>query len=111
EAFSSQRRQPAEPSLIRATVCRLQVSQCHWIEVVVGEKNETKPLAPKRDDFANNGTDIPLPRLLPIGSPNRAERAVLGTSTNSLHRTPHVPITRQQIPSCRRERFAGDATA
>lgn len=44
-----------------------------------------------------------LTRTLAIRTPDRAKRAMLGATTNRLHRCPHVTIARDQIPSGRNE--------
>ncbi len=71
------------------------------IEVVVGQQNEAEAQAPQCDDFFDHVLHGPLARLLPVGLPHRAERAVLGAAANGLHRSPHVAIGRHADPSAR----------
>ena len=60
-----------------------------------------------RDDVVHAA----LARLLAVGSPDRAERAVLRAAAHGLHRAPHVAVLRQQVPPRRHERVAVDAAA
>ena len=57
------------------------------------------PLPPERDNFSDDIVDAALARLLPVRAPHRTERAMLRATANGLHRTPHVFVGRQQIPS------------
>ena len=50
-------------------------------------------------------------KLLAVGPPHGAERAVLRAAAHRLHRAPHVAPGGQQIPAARHERVAFDAAA
>ena len=76
-----------------------EIRERHRVEVVVGERDEAEALPPQRHDFADDGLDVGLPRLLSIGAPHGAEGAVLRATAHRLHRGPHVAILRQQIPA------------
>ena len=98
-------------ALVGAAVCRREIRQRDRIEVVVGEDDEAKALAAQLDDLAHNQAHVALARLLPVGAPDRTERAVLRAAADGLHRGPHVAIRRQQIPSRGRERITVDPPA
>src|SRR5207237_2683782 len=52
-----------------------------------------------------------LPWLLPVGAPNGAEGAVLGTAANGLDGRPHVAVAGQQVPARRLELLGSDPAA
>src|SRR5262249_50866676 len=81
------------------------------IEIVVGERDETKPAAPQFDDFVDDAVDTRLPRLLAVRAPDRAERAVLRTPADCLDRRPQIAAVRQQVPPCRYKVIRGEAAA
>ena len=91
--------------------CHPQILERHWIEVVVGQRDEPESTTTEIDDLFEHLVDVPLPRLLTVGSPDGAERAVLRTPADGLHRRPHVAPARQQIPAAGQERLAADAPA
>ena len=76
-----------------------EIGERHRIEVVVGEGDEPEAAAPQFDDLVRSPLDAALARLLAVGAPDRAERAMLRASAHCLHRGPHVALGRQQIPS------------
>ena len=109
EALGADAFELAEPRRISAAAGLRQIGERHGIEIVVGERDEAEALAPQRDDLADHGLDVGLARLLAVGAPHRAERAVLRAAPHRLHRRPHVAILRQQVPSRLAEVIAGDA--
>ena len=88
-----------------------EVGQRDRIEVVVGQRDEAEPAPAQLDDLCDDGIDAALPRLLAVGAPDRAERAVLRAAAHGLHRGPHVPALRQQVPARRQESVGVDAPA
>src|SRR6185295_1509363 len=88
-----------------------EIGERHRIKVIVGEDDESKSLAAQRDDLADDVGYATLSRFLSVGSPHRAERAMLGTAADGLDRPPHVSPVRQEVPSCRRKLLAADAPA
>jgi hypothetical protein len=54
------------------TAPSLQISHCHWIEIVVGECDESKTAAAKLDDLVDDGADAPLSRLLAVCASKRS---------------------------------------
>ena len=88
-----------------------QIFQRHRIEVVVGERDEPESATAEIDDLLDHAVEGALARLLAVGPPDRAERAVLRAAANGLDRRPHIPTRRQQIPAAREERVRLDASA
>lgn len=68
-------------------------------KVVVGQRYETEPSSAEVEDLLDDDVHSTLSRRLTIGSPDRAERAVLRTTPHRLDRTPHVASLRQQLPA------------
>src|SRR5215510_1292687 len=53
---------------------------------IFAQRNEAKPFPPKGHDLGDDGGDGSLARLLTVGPPHRAERAVLRAAAYGLHR-------------------------
>jgi hypothetical protein len=100
-----------QPRLVVAAASHRQIFQRHWIEIVVGERNEAEAEAAKLDDFLDNAIDRTLARFLAVGPPDRAERAMLRAAANGLHRCPHVLVLGQQVPARGPEFVAADPPA
>ncbi len=96
---------------VRAAARRGEIRKRHGIEIVVGEQDESEAASSERYDFADHVIDATLSRLLPVGAPHRAKRAMLRTAADRLHRSPHVFVGGQQIPSRGDERAAFDSPA
>ena len=79
--------------------CHPEILESHWIEVVVGQRDESESATTEIDDLLEHLGDVPLPGLLTVGSPDRTEGAVLGTPADGLHRCPHVAAFWQQLPA------------
>src|ERR1700687_4617017 len=77
---------------------QVQIGEGHGIEIVIGESNETKSETAQLDNFFDDRIRSPLPGTLAVRAPDRAERAMLGTTTHRLHRRPHVTTARDQFP-------------
>ena len=73
----------------------------HRIEVVVGQRDELEPEAAQFDHFLDDRVDAALARLLAVGPPHRAERAVLRAAAHGLHRRPHVLAPAGSGPTAR----------
>ena len=96
---------------ILAPRCHPQILERHGIEVVVGERNEPEPTLPQLHDLVEHLIHVPRARTLSICPPDRAERAVLRTPADRLHRAPHIAPGRQQIPAAGEEGLAFNPTA
>ncbi len=97
--------------LVRPTLGGREIGLRDRIEVVVGQQHEAESAAAKGDEFPDDGRNLALPRLLSVGPPHRAERAMLRAATHGLHRAPHVAVGRQQIPAGREKLVPLDPTA
>src|SRR5688572_12463504 len=91
--------------------CHPEILESHWIEVVIGERDESESATTEIDDLFEDLADVPLPRLLTVCSPDGAKRAVLRTPADGLHRRPHVASLRQQAPASGQERLSANAPA
>ena len=85
-----------------------EIVERHGIEVVVGQRDEAEPHAAQLDDLFEHCLDAALARLLAVGAPDRAERAVLGTPPHRLDGSPGIAFPGQQIPARLRERRRAD---
>ena len=99
EALVPQGLQLVVAGLVLAPVGHAQVFEGDGIEVVVGEGDEPETHAPQLDDLFDDRVHRPLARLLAVGAPHRAERAVLGAPPHGLDRRPHVVLALQQVPA------------
>ena len=88
-----------------------QIGQRDRVEVVVGQRNEPEPQAPQVHDFVDHALVPPLPRLLPVGAPDAAKRAVLRAAADGLHRRPHILLRLHQVPARRQKIGPRDAAA
>src|SRR5262249_55185550 len=77
ESLRAQCLELTEPRTICTSLRLRQVAECHGVEVVVGERNETKSETPQLDDLADHAIDSTGAGLLAVGSPDRTERTVL----------------------------------
>ena len=111
EPLGANRLEILEMGFVRAAARRGEIRKRHGIEIVVGEQDESEAASSERYDFADHVIDATLSRLLPVGAPHRAERAMLRTAADRLHRSPHVFVGGQQIPSRGDERAAFDSPA
>src|SRR5208283_3477788 len=111
ETLRSDRRQLLEFGDIILLPGEPQIGQRYGIEIIVGEGNKPEAKAAQFNDFVDHALILPLPRLLPIGPPNAAKRAMLWASANGLHRGPHIFIARHQVPSRSRELAAFNPSA
>ena len=111
EPLGAQRLQLVQPTMIGAARGLLEIFQRDGIEVVVGERDEPEPAAPQLHDLLEHRVDAALTRLLAVGLPHGAERAMLRTAAHGLHRRPHVAIGRQQIPARPEEMLGVDFSA
>jgi hypothetical protein len=62
--------------------------------------------AAKIDDLVDDFLEGPLAGLLSICAPHRADGAMLWTTANGLHRSPHVLLFGHEFPAGRQERFS-----
>jgi hypothetical protein len=62
-----------------------KVGKSHRIEIVVAERDEAKSQPSQLDDFFNYDVGGALTGPLTIGSPNRAEGAVLWAAAHGLN--------------------------
>src|SRR5581483_3223181 len=85
---------------------QLHVGERDGVEIVIGQSNKTITEPAKLNNFSYHCVRRPLSWFLAVGTPHRAKGAVLRTSPHSLHRRPHVPVSRQEVPT-RRFEFAG----
>ena len=99
EALVPQGLQLVVAGLVLAPVGHPQVFKGDGVEVVVGEGDEPETHAPQLDDLFDDRVHRPLARLLAVGAPHRAERAVLGAPPHGLDRRPHVVLALQQVPA------------
>src|SRR5581483_8435141 len=67
----------------------------------VRQGDEAKAAPAQFYKFLNNPVGGALAGPLPIGAPHRTKRTVFGASSHSLHRCPHIAVSRQQIPASR----------
>ena len=88
-----------------------QIFQRDRIEIVVGKGDEPEAAPAQLDDLLDDAVRSALARLLAIGAPDRAERAVFRAAANGLHRTPHVATRLHEIPAGRTEFLRVDAPA
>ena len=88
-----------------------QIRQRNGIEIVVGQGDKPEAETTQAYDLIDHLLKRTLPRLLPIGTPDAAEGAVLGASANGLHRGPHIFVGPHQIPSRRKKLRALDPSA
>src|SRR5439155_21311048 len=109
EALVAQRLELAQPRGIGSAPRLRQIVERDRIEVVVGERDESKSETAQLDDLADDAIDAALARLLSVGPPHGTERAMLRAAAQRLYRRPHVPPLRKQIPSRRHELIACDA--
>ena len=109
EALVAQRLELAQPRGIGSAPRLRQIVERDRIEVVVGERDESKSETAQLDDLADDAIDAALARLLSVGPPHGTERAMLRAAAQRLYRRPHVPPLRKQIPSRRHELIARDA--
>ena len=86
-----------------------KIGQADGIEIVVGERDESKSPAAQIDDLSHHHVGSSRPRLLAIGAPHGAERTMLRTTADGLHGSPHVFVARSQVPARRQELVAGDS--
>ena len=110
ETLATHRLELAQPRLVGTASRFRKVIQRDGIEVVVGERNESKTLAPEFDDLPDHRVDGALPGLLTVGPPDRAERAMFRTAAHRLHGRPHVSALGQQVPAGGDEIFAGHSS-
>src|ERR1035437_583945 len=75
-----------------------QIGQRYRIEVVIGQGDKPETDPPQTNDFVDHTLILALARLLSIGPPHAAKRAMLWASANGLHRGPHILVARHQIP-------------
>src|SRR5581483_1842721 len=88
-----------QPSRVVLLFSQPHIRQRYRIKIVVGECDETESQPPQLNDFIDHNVRRTLPRALPISSPHRAKRAMLGTPAYGLDRCPHVAFSRQQVPT------------
>src|SRR5712692_2767580 len=91
------------------TPCQLQILKRDRIEVVIGQRDESKSHSTQFDNFVDDPIARPLARPLAVCAPHGTKGAVLGTSTHGLNRSPHVAVARHQLPTCREELVGFDA--
>ena len=111
EALGAHRGELLEAALVVPPRRLREIVEGHRIEVVVGERDEPESHPAERHDFVDDRVDAALPRPLPVGLPHRAERAVLRTAADRLHRGPHVFVARHERPARRLEFAAFDLAA
>ncbi len=92
EPLGAERLQLLRGALVLAACRHAQVLERHGVEVVVGQRDEAEALPPQLDDFLDDRVDGAAARLLAVGPPDRAERAVLRAAADGLHRRPHVAL-------------------
>src|SRR5205823_687967 len=109
EALVAQRLELAQPRGIGSAPRLRQIVERDRLDVVVGERDESKSETAQLDDLADDAIDAALARLLSVGPPHGTERAMLRAAAQRLYRRPHVPPLRKQIPSRRHELIASDA--
>ena len=78
---------------------QVQVGESDRVEIVISQGDKAKSQAAQLDHFFHDHIRGPLPGTLPIGAPDRAERAMLGASAHGLHRRPHITTARNQFPA------------
>src|SRR4029077_16512437 len=83
------------PLRVPLTRGQLEIGERDGVEIVVGKQNIPKSQASQVQEFLNNRVSAADARTLTIGSPYRAERAVLGTSSAGLHGRPPIPLPGQ----------------
>ena len=110
EPLGAQRPQLLEPCCVALPLRHREIGQCHRIEVVIGQCDEPKAPATELHDLRDNGIHAPLSRLLAVGAPDGAERAMLGAAAHGLDGPPHVATMRQQLPPCRDEALGINAS-
>src|SRR5260370_15427117 len=87
------------------------VRERYGVKVVIGQGNKAEASAPQLHDFFNDDVGCPLAWLLAVRAPDGAERTMLRTAADGLHRRPHIAIGRQQVPSRRLELVCLDLSA
>ena len=80
------------PLRVPLTRGQLEIRERDGVEIVVGKQDKSKSQAPQMLEFLNNRVNAADARTLTISSPYRAERAVLGTSSDGLYGSPHISI-------------------
>ena len=89
-----------------------QVGQRDRVEVVVGERDEPEAAAPQLARSRRRRRRAPrAARLLAVGPPDRAERAVLRAAAHGLHRRPHVAAFGSRSQRAGAKRRAANAAA
>ena len=88
-----------DPGLIVLPLRIGDVGHGDRIKIVVRQGNEAEAAAAQLDDLLDNANGSALTGTLSIGAPYGTKRAVFGASAHSLHRRPHIAVSRQQIPS------------
>ena len=97
--------------LVGAAIGHAQIFERDRIEIVVGERDEAEAAAAQLDELLDHRVGFADARLLAVGAPHRAERAVLRAAAHGLHRRDHVLVARQQIPARLQHRAAFDLAA
>ena len=100
-----------QPRHVALPLGHRQVGQGHRIEVIVREGDKAEATTAQFRNFCHDVVDGALPRLLSIRPPHRAERTMLRTAADRLHRPPHVTSIRQQVPPRWHEAIGIDASA
>ncbi len=111
ETLGAQRFELRQARLVVLPPRHREVGQRDRVEVVVGQRNESVAAAAQLHDLTDDRVDDALSWLLPVGTPHRAERAVLRAATHRLHRAPHVAPFGQQVPARGDEAARVDAAA
>src|SRR6202030_124877 len=88
-----------------------EVGERDGIEIVVGQGYESETDAAEDNDFVDDGLILPLARFLSVGTPDAAERTVLGTSANGLDGGPHVFLGVDKVPARGQELASFDPSA
>ena len=109
EPLGAQRAQLGQPRGVVLPFRLRQIRQRDRVEVVVGQRHETIATPPEFDDLVDDRVHAALARLLAVGAPHRAERAVLRAAANGLDRAQHVAPFGHQIPARGHELVGVDA--
>ena len=111
EALGTKTFEFAQPRLVVLLRGEFEIGKSDRVKVVIRKRDETKTETPQLHDLLHHYIGGALAGTLPICPPDGAERAVLGASSDSLYRRPHIALARNQIPPSLDELASFDASA
>src|SRR6185369_10504288 len=99
-----------DPRDVVLALGEFEVGERNRIEVVVRQQNEPESEATKLRDLFDHGVSAANAWFLPIGAPDGTEGAMLRTSADGLHRSPHITVARHDVPAGLPKFGAADTT-